>query len=142
MDTNNSEEALQDRRSRKPMDAGSWRKDEQEGERRQQMNQERRKESGEMGEGLRRTPDGIRRTPPKMRRSTKQCRSGPSCTWKPLCLFLHKEGGNDHELAYQNFTAKKGKEVKTDKEKVKGATMTTPKKVGIMTYFTIFGVNF
>ena len=117
MDTNNSEEALQDRRSRNPMDAGSWRKDEQEGERRQQMNQERRKESGEMGEGLRRTPDGIRRTPPKMRRSTKQCRSGPSCTWKPLCLFLHKEGGNDHELAYQNFTAKKGREVKEEKSR-------------------------
>merc|ERR1712212_30084 len=116
IDTNNSKEAL-DRRSRNPMDAGSWRKDEQEGERRQQMNQERRKESGEMGEGLRRTPDGIRRTPPKMRRSTKQCRSGPSCTWKPLCLFLHKEGGNDHELAYQNFTAKKGKEVKEEKSR-------------------------
>ena len=35
---------------------------------------------------------GDQRTPPKMRRSTKQCRSGPSCTWKPLCLFLHKVG--------------------------------------------------
>merc|ERR1719289_56734 len=74
------------------------------------MNQERRKESGEMGAGL-------RITPPKMRRSTKQCRGGPSCTWKPLCLFLHKEGGNDHELAYQNFTAKKGREVKEEKSR-------------------------
>ena len=35
---------------------------------------------------------GDQRTPPKMRRSTKQCRSGPSCTWKPFCLFLHKVG--------------------------------------------------
>merc|ERR1719222_996051 len=90
--------------------------DEQEGRRRQQMNRERRQETGGMGEGLRRTTDE-RRTPPKMRRSTKQCRSGPSCTWKPLCLFLHKEGGNDHDLAYQNFTAKKGKEVKEEKSR-------------------------
>merc|ERR1719209_1314828 len=97
----------------KPMNAGTWREDEQEGRRRQQMNRERRRETGGMGEGSRRTP-GERRTPPKMRRSTKQCRSGPSCTWKPLCLFLHKEGENDHELAYQNFTAKKGKEVKEE----------------------------
>ena len=40
---------------------------------------------------------GDQRTPPKMRRSTKQCRSGPSCTWKPFCLFLHKVG----ELHYK-----------------------------------------
>ena len=26
-----------------------------------------------------------------------------------------QEGGNDHELAYQNFTAKKGREVKEEK---------------------------
>merc|ERR1719193_2533937 len=114
--TNNLKETPQvfdwERKSWKPMDAGTWRKDEQEGERRQQMNRERRQETGETE-----TPDGIRRTPPKMRRSTKQCRSGPSCTWKPLCLFLHKEGGNDHELAYQNFTAKKGREVKEEKSR-------------------------
>jgi len=120
MDSNNAKEALQvfdwERRSWKPMNAGTWREDEQEGRRRQQMNRERRQETGGMGEGSRRTPDE-RRTPPKMRRSTKQCRSGPSCTWKPLCLFLHKEGGNDHELAYQNFTAKKGKEVKEEKSR-------------------------
>jgi len=30
---------------------------------------------------------------------------------------LHKEGGNDHDLAYQNFTAKKGREVKEEKSK-------------------------
>merc|ERR1719193_1281316 len=114
--TNNLKETPQvfdwERKSWKPMDSGTWRKDEQEGERRQ--------ESGEIGEGRRsetETPDGPRRTPPKMRRSTKQCRSGPSCTWKPLCLFLHKEGGNDHDLAYQNFTAKKGREVKEEKSK-------------------------
>jgi len=95
MDTDNS----------KPKDAGTWGEDEQEVKRRQGMNRERREEMGE----------GSRRTPPKMRRSTKQCRSGPSCSWKPLCLFLHREGGNDHELAYQNFTAKKGKEVKEEK---------------------------
>jgi len=123
MDTNNAKEAPQvfdfERRSWKPMDAAaSWRNDEQEGERRQRMNQERRQKIGETGEVTRRTPEGNnRRTPPKMRRSTKQCRSGPSCTWKPLCLFLHKEGGNDHELAYQNFTAKKGREVKEEKSK-------------------------
>jgi len=120
MDSNNAKEALQvfdwERRSWKPMNAGTWREDEQEGRRRQQMNRERRRETGGMGEGSRRTSDE-RRTPPKMRRSTKQCRSGPSCTWKPLCLFLHKEGGNDHELAYQNFTAKKGKEVKEEKSR-------------------------
>merc|ERR1719193_2801764 len=114
--TNNLKETPQvfdwERKSWKPMDAGTWRKDEQEGERRQQMNRERRQETGETE-----TPDGSRRTPPKMRRSTKQCRSGPSCTWKPLCLFLHKEGGNDHDLAYQNFTAKKGREVKEEKSK-------------------------
>ena len=91
--------------------SGSWKQDEQEEERWRQLNRERR---GETDHGLR-SPGGSRRTPPKMRRSTKQCRSGPSCTWKPLCLFLHKEGGNDHELAYQNFTAKKGREVKEEK---------------------------
>merc|ERR1719447_1056204 len=118
MDTNNMKEELQERKAWKPMEAGTWRKDEHEGERRQQMNRERRQQrTGETGEGSRRSPDGTRRTPPKMRRSTKQCRSGPSCTWKPLCLFLHKEGGNDHDLAYQNFTAKKGREVKEEKEK-------------------------
>jgi len=95
MDTDNS----------KAKEAGTWGEDEQEVKRRQQINRERRQEMGE----------GSRRTPPKMRRSTKQCRSGPSCSWKPLCLFLHREGGNDHELAYQNFTAKKGKEVKEEK---------------------------
>ena len=132
MDTNNVNGAPQDweRRSRKPTDAGSWKEDEQEGDRRRRIDRERRQqESGEMGERLRRSPDGQRRTPPKMRRSTKQCRSGPSCNWKPLCLFLHREGGNDHELAYQNFTAKKGKEVKEEKLRaVERAAKTVEKK--------------
>ena len=52
------------------------------------------------------------------------------------------ESGGDGGLGKEKAAKKKGKEVKTDKEKVKGATMTTPKKVGIMTYFTTFGVNF
>ena len=43
---------------------------------------------------------GDQRTPPKMRRSTKQCRSGPSCTWKPFCLFLHKVGELHFSVAY------------------------------------------
>ena len=73
--------------------SGSWKQDEQEEERRRQLNRERR---GETDHGLR-SPGGSRRTPPKMRRSTKQCRSGPSCTWKPFCLFLHKVG----ELHYK-----------------------------------------
>jgi len=132
MDTNNVKEAPQDweGRSRKSTDVGSWKEDEQEGDRRRRIDRERRQqESGEMGERLRRSPDGQRRTPPKMRRSTKQCRSGPSCNWKPLCLFLHREGGNDHELAYQNFTAKKGKEVKEEKLRaVERAAKTVEKK--------------
>merc|ERR550534_77769 len=84
----------------------------EESERRKRLNKDR-----ESIEKSRSCPKagGDQRTPPKMRRSTKQCRSGPSCTWKPFCLFLHKEGGNDHELAYQNFTAKKGREVKDEK---------------------------
>ena len=66
----------------------------EESERRKRLNKDR--ENVEKSKNFTKA-GGDQRTPPKMRRSTKQCRSGPSCTWKPFCLFLHKVG----ELHYK-----------------------------------------
>ena len=43
-----------------------------------------------------------------------------------------QEGGNDHELAYQNFTAKKGREVKEEKAR---AVQKAAKKVLTLIFF-------
>ena len=61
----------------------------EESERRKRLNKDR--ENVEKSKNFTKA-GGDQRTPPKMRRSTKQCRSGASCTWKPFCLFLHKVG--------------------------------------------------
>jgi hypothetical protein len=54
-------------------------------------------------------------SPPRPRRDGKACRAGPACRWKPLCLFQHKEGGNDHKAAYSQFNARRGREERREK---------------------------
>ena len=67
--------------------------------------------------------DGEGRKSKERKRGGKDCRSGQSCRWKPLCLFLHPEGGNDHETAYRNFSAKKGNEQKEERARAKEKVM-------------------
>merc|ERR1719430_768452 len=53
--------------------------------------------------------------PKDAKKDVEECKSGPGCSWKPLCLFLHPEGGNDHVRAVE----KKKRKVKVFKKEEK-----------------------